>query len=85
LKRATLLCAVGLALGSGALAMGALGACSSPAVGDDCSGTCTSPTTCEVVCECGDASCPTYECVTISSTGVYQLQDGGQAQSCTSL
>jgi hypothetical protein len=75
------LSALGLAL---AATFGA-GACSSPAVGDECSGTCPVKTSCETVCTCGNASCPTYACVTVTSTGDYELTDGGTAQSCSQL
>jgi hypothetical protein len=67
-----------------ALLVTAFAACSSPSVGDTCPGTCPPETLCEVVCACGNASCPAYACVVVSSTGSYKLEDdGGLVASCS--
>jgi hypothetical protein len=67
------------------LAVAAAIACSSPAVGDQCSGGCPSKMSCEAICECGNASCPAYQCVTISATGGFQLADGKSGPDCSQL
>ena len=74
------LVALGIVLGLGIFA-----ACGAARVGDTCSETCPSGESCEAICECGNAGCPTYACVTISSTGDYAFPDGGQAMSCSQL
>jgi hypothetical protein len=66
-----------------ALALFASSACSAPAVGDECSGTCPAKTQCEAVCPCGNAGCQTYACVTVTTTGEYELTDGGTTMSCS--
>jgi hypothetical protein len=68
-----------------AIAFAVAVACSAPAVGDQCSGACPSNTQCETVCPCGNAGCPAYACVTVTSTGAYELPDGGTAMSCSQL
>jgi hypothetical protein len=65
-----------------ALAAGA--SCEAPSVGDTCSQSCSSPSMCAQVCPCGNASCPTWECVVPDEAGAGDLMylDGGLAGSC---
>jgi hypothetical protein len=65
--------------------LGGFAACGAARAGDTCSETCPASESCETICECGNAGCPTYACVTISSTGGYTFPDGGQAMSCSQL
>jgi hypothetical protein len=76
------LCSIAVGL---SVALASFAGCGAARAGDTCPDPCPSPTMCEAVCECGNASCPAYACVTISSTGEYQLADGGQVMSCSAL
>jgi hypothetical protein len=58
--------------------------CTTTAVGDTCSAACELPATCETVCTCGNASCPTYVCVMPNEAGIFVV-DGGIAPSCSQL
>ncbi len=57
--------------------------CTSPTVGDMCSGTCALPTRCETVCPCGNAACLTFECIVITDSGAFRLPDGGDISNCS--
>ncbi len=61
----------------------ALAACTSPAVGDQCTDTCTGHSVCEPVCTCGNSSCITFACVTTNDAGGMLFTDGGYAKSCS--
>jgi len=57
--------------------------CTSPTVGDTCSGTCPPPSQCETVCPCGSPSCLTYECIVFTDSGAFLLLDGGEISNCS--
>jgi hypothetical protein len=67
------------------LCLGSFAACGASRAGDTCSETCPSGESCETVCECGNAGCPSYACVKITSTGGYLYPDGGSATNCSLL